>query len=148
MTKYQFVHITDVNILKSLFSIWLWKSRIIRHALCVKSVLIRSYSGPHFPTFGMNTERYGVSLHIQSECDKMRTGITPNTDTFHVVVILSTKQITFIIKNSTTLSKFRQIFCEDTVFFSIQMWLFDTQMIFFYAIMINQPKIFLRTTIL
>ena len=25
---------------------------------CVKSVLIWSYSGPHFPAFGLNTERY------------------------------------------------------------------------------------------
>ena len=25
---------------------------------CVKSVLIRSYSGPYFPAFGLNTERY------------------------------------------------------------------------------------------
>ena len=29
---------------------------------CVKSVYVRSYSGPHFPTFGLNTERYGVSV--------------------------------------------------------------------------------------
>ena len=28
---------------------------------CVKSVGIRSYSGPHFPTFGLNTERYCIS---------------------------------------------------------------------------------------
>ena len=27
---------------------------------CVKSVPIRSYSGPHFPAFGLNTERYEV----------------------------------------------------------------------------------------
>ena len=26
----------------------------------VKSVRIRTYSGPYFPTFGLNTERYGV----------------------------------------------------------------------------------------
>ena len=32
---------------------------------CVKSVHIRSYSGPHFPAFGLNTERYFVSLRIQ-----------------------------------------------------------------------------------
>ena len=32
----------------------------------VKSVRIRSYSGPHFPTFGLNTDRNGVSLKIQS----------------------------------------------------------------------------------
>ena len=51
----------------------------------VKSVRIRSYSGPHFPTFGLNTERYSVSLRIQSKCGKMRTRITPNTDTFHAV---------------------------------------------------------------
>ena len=25
----------------------------------LKSVRIRSYSGPHFPAFGLNTERYG-----------------------------------------------------------------------------------------
>ena len=52
-----------------------------------KSVHIRSYSGPHFPAFGLNTERYSVSLRIQSECGKMRTRITPNTDTFYAVLL-------------------------------------------------------------
>ena len=33
----------------------------------VKSVLIRSFFGPYFPAFGANTERYRVSLRIQSE---------------------------------------------------------------------------------
>ena len=54
---------------------------------CVKCVRIRSYSGPYFPAFRLNTERYGVSLLIQSECGKIRTRITPNTDTFHAVVV-------------------------------------------------------------
>ena len=45
---------------------------------CMKSVRIRSYSGPHFPAFGLNTKRYSVSLRIQSECGKMRTRIAPN----------------------------------------------------------------------
>ena len=49
---------------------------------CVKSVRIRSYSGPHFRAFGLNMERYGVSLRIQYECGKMRTRITPNKVTF------------------------------------------------------------------
>ena len=31
------------------------------------------FSGPYFPAFGLNTERYGVSLRIQSECGKIRT---------------------------------------------------------------------------
>ena len=54
---------------------------------CVKSVHIRSYSGPHFSAFGLNTERFSVSLHIQSECEKMRTRITRNTDTFYAVTV-------------------------------------------------------------
>ena len=53
---------------------------------CVKSVRIQSYSGPHFPTLELNTERYGVSLRILSKCGKMRTRITPNTDTFCAVL--------------------------------------------------------------
>ena len=28
---------------------------------CGKSIRIRSFSGPYFPAFGRNTERYGVS---------------------------------------------------------------------------------------
>ena len=56
---------------------------------CVKSVRIRSYSGLHFPAFGLNTERDGVSLRIHSKCGKMRTRITPNTDTFYAVNLLT-----------------------------------------------------------
>ena len=51
----------------------------------VKGVGIRNYSGPHFLAFGRNKERYGVSHRIRSECAKIRTRITPNTDTFHAV---------------------------------------------------------------
>ena len=60
----------------------------MRHILhCVKSARrIRSYSGPYFPAFGLNTDRYGVSLHIQSECGKIRTKITPNTDTLQALL--------------------------------------------------------------
>ena len=53
---------------------------------CVKSVRIWGYSGAHFPTFGLNTERYGLSFGIQSECWKMQTRITPSTDTSHAVL--------------------------------------------------------------
>ena len=55
----------------------------------VKSVCIRSYSCPHFPAFGLSTERYGVSLRIQSECRTMRTRATPNKVTFHAGYDLS-----------------------------------------------------------
>ena len=37
---------------------------IVHCTLCVKSVLIWSYSGSYFPTIGLNTERYPVSLCI------------------------------------------------------------------------------------
>ena len=52
---------------------------------CVKSVRIRSFSGPYFPTIGTNTERYGLPLRIQSECGELRTRKTPNMVTFHAV---------------------------------------------------------------
>ena len=56
---------------------------------CVKSVRIRSFSGPYFLAFRLNTEKYAVSLGIQSECQKIRTRKTPNTDTFHAVLGLA-----------------------------------------------------------
>ena len=62
---------------------WHVKNKLNRNG--VESVRIRSYSGPHFPAFELNTERYSVSLRIQSECGKMRPRITPNTDTFYAV---------------------------------------------------------------
>ena len=55
----------------------------------VRSVHIRSFSGPYFPTFRLNMEKYFVSLRIQSECGKIRTSETPNTDTFHAVVVVT-----------------------------------------------------------
>ena len=54
---------------------------------CVKSVRIRSFSGPYFPAFGLNTEKYSVYLPIQSECGKIQTKKTPNTDTFYAILI-------------------------------------------------------------
>ena len=54
----------------------------VEHTIhCVKSVRIRSYSGPHFPAFGLNTERCGV-------CGKMLTRTTPNMVTFYAVYIM------------------------------------------------------------
>ena len=36
----------------------------------VKSVRIRSFSGPYFPAFEVNTEKYSVSLHIHPDAGK------------------------------------------------------------------------------
>ena len=50
-----------------------------------KESVFGKFSGPYFPAFGLNEERDGVSLHIQSEWWKIRTRKTPNTDTSHAV---------------------------------------------------------------
>ena len=35
------------------------------------------FSDPYFPAFGLNTERYSLSLHIHSECGKIQTRKNP-----------------------------------------------------------------------
>ena len=57
-----------------------------REGHCMKIIRIRSHYRPHFPAFGLNTKRNGVSLCIFSECREMWARITPNTDTFYEVV--------------------------------------------------------------
>ena len=52
---------------------------------CLKNVHYQSFSGPHFPVFGLNTETYSLNLRIQSECRKMRNRKSPNTNTFYKV---------------------------------------------------------------
>ena len=63
---------------------------------CLKSDHICSYSGQHFLAFEQNTEIYFVSLHIQSECGKMRTRTTLNTDTFYTGFTLLNSSITIL----------------------------------------------------
>ena len=69
----------------------MWASQLfcldVHYSHCVKSVCIQIYSGPHFLEFGLNAERYSVSLRIQSECGKMRSRITRNTYTFDALFI-------------------------------------------------------------
>ena len=55
------------------------------HSHCVKSVRIRSFSGPYFTAFRQSTERYSISLRLQSEFGKLRTRKTSNTDSSHTV---------------------------------------------------------------
>ena len=70
----------------------------------IKRVRIWSYSGPHFPAFGLNTERYGVSLRVQSKCGKIRTRVTANVDTFYVV-LNSCQSPIYICKHLTYLKE-------------------------------------------
>ena len=45
------------------------------------------FSGPYFPAFGLNTEGYSVSFHIQSECGKYGPEKTPYLDNFQAVLL-------------------------------------------------------------
>ena len=76
---------------------------------CVESIRIRSYSGPSFPVFGLNTKRYSVSLRIQSECGKIRTIIGQNTDTFYAVLITIKTDTIMRFKNSSSKSTYIQL---------------------------------------
>ena len=70
------------------YSTGLWIHHFAWLLRCAKSVRIRSFSSPYFPAFRKNTERCSVPLRSQSEYGEMQTRKTPNTDTFHVVVLL------------------------------------------------------------
>ena len=48
----------------------MWNRQIVH---CVKSVRIRSYCGPHFSAFGLNTERRSIfpySVRMQENVDQ------------------------------------------------------------------------------
>ena len=69
----------------------------IRRIHCVKRVRIPSHFGPYF------------SL-IRTEYGKIRTSITPNTDTFYVVIFLTLTDIVFLANCiSQSLLKYRFI---------------------------------------
>ena len=67
-----------------------------------------SFYTPHFPAFGLNTEKYFVSLHSQSECRKIRTKKTPNTDSFHTMIVTQD----FWFQNSSEICEYRQSRCD------------------------------------
>ena len=71
--------------------------KLVMNSHRVKSIRIRSYSDPHFPALGLNTERHSVSLRIQSECGKMRTRVTPNTENFQAVSLTKMKSTTVLL---------------------------------------------------
>ena len=58
---------------------------------CIKSARIRSYSGPHFPRIFPHSDWIRrdtispYSVQMRENAGKMRTKITPNTDTFYAV---------------------------------------------------------------
>ena len=68
----------------------------------IKSFGIGNFFGPYFPAFGLNSARYSVSVRIQSECGKIRTRKTLNTDTLSAVHLNDTNHC---LEKSMFLSK-------------------------------------------
>ena len=60
--------------------------------------ILQKYENSVQQTLKRDMERYGVSLRIQSECGKIRTRITSNTDAFYAVI-----RVWFLALNSITL---------------------------------------------
>ena len=86
----------------------------------MKTVRIRSFSGPYFPAFWLNTKWYGISLRIQSKCRKVRTRKTPNTDTFHAVFCLKTYMLYgmfLLLYNKKYLNVSRNLLLRHTIFY-------------------------------
>ena len=79
---------------------------------CVKTIRIWSYSGPQFPAFGLKMEKCRVSLRIQSECGKMWTRKTPNTDTFHTGIVLDKIQPVTLLIVKEIFRKNKFYFCN------------------------------------
>ena len=81
-----------------LYLLMLCKSRHFKLRLhCEKYLYLESLWSaffPHFLTFGLNKERYSVSIYLylvgmRQNVGNMRTGITANTDNFYTVLELS-----------------------------------------------------------
>ena len=56
------------------------------HLHCMKNVRIRRFSSQYFPVFVLSTEIYRVNLPIQSQCEKIWTRKTTNTDILYAVL--------------------------------------------------------------
>ena len=74
--------ISQVVILANIHCVFYHWKRSTAWKVCKYGV----FSGLYFPAFGLNTERYSVSLRIQYKCGKIRTRKTPNTNIFYAVI--------------------------------------------------------------
>ena len=86
---------------------------------CVKSIRIRSYSGPYFPSLGLNTEIYSVPLRIRTlftQC-KLTTDFKPGNK---VVSSVTKKMYYCIVPPGITLVNYQS---SNLVFFDF-LWPF------------------------
>ena len=96
MRKYAFLEFSKRNLIRWHFFVGNSCNTVLLVENEKKNVSLREncpyseFPCPYFPAFGLNTERYSVSLRIQSECGKIQTSKTPNTGTFETVCIIVT----------------------------------------------------------
>ena len=84
----------------------------------VKSAQIRSFFGPYFPLFELNTEIYFANLCIQSENKKIRT--RKNSVFGHFLQCVQSCSIKIAVYKGTSAQVFSCEFCEILkVFFKI-----------------------------
>ena len=72
------------------------------------------FSGPYFPTFGLDMETYRVPLQIQSKCRKIQIRKAPITDTFHTVVTTFMAPTALIVLQHSATNK-NYFICESTI---------------------------------
>ena len=72
----------------------------------------RVFSGPYFHAFELNTDRYFLSLRIQSEYGKTQTRKTPYVDTFHSVVGLNQGPSVFKNQSLSSYYKYMWSLCK------------------------------------
>ena len=71
------------------------------------------FPGLYFPAFGLNTERYFVSLRIQLECEKIRSEKAPYLDSIYAVYCLSNlANILWVnVKHQVSILRWQNKFC-------------------------------------
>ena len=74
------------------------------------------YSEIYFIYTDIHCVKRSISLRIQSECGKVRTRITPNTDTFYAVIVKHLCRSFF--------TKFVNCFSQLTIFFTLSMLIY------------------------
>ena len=100
---------------------WRKRNNHSRNNHWVNSVRIRSFSGPYFPSFGLNTERYEVPLRVQSECGTIRTRRTPKTENW---ILRREHYITLLISNFYSLWNYYKTFGRiDKIFIWFRIWI-------------------------
>ena len=96
-----------------------WKNALnLMDNHCLKIVQTRSFPGPYFPAFGLNTKIYGVNLRFQSKYWKIWTRKLCIWTLFTQWIIWKTKnkRFKFIVSKNMLSVVFRKVFIMGLLF--------------------------------